>query len=182
MENKFEGFGKIPRFNKDVVITEKLDGTNAQVHIHEDGTILAGSRNKYIRIGDDNFGFAKWVEDNREELLKLGPGRHFGEWWGVGIQRGYGLSERRFSLFNVHKWGNPDIRPLCCHVVPVLYTGELNDRAIASAMYALDKHGSFAAPTFMQPEGIIIYHSGSNSLFKKTFEDNHKWQSGNFGF
>ena len=171
---EFQSFGKIARLDKPIVITEKLDGTNAQIHITEDGNIRAGSRNKYISIGDDNFGFAKWVEDNKEELLKLGHGRHFGEWWGVGIQRGYGLSERRFSLFNVAKWSSPEVRPSCCHIVPTLYTGDFNDRAIETAMYALDKHGSFAAQGFLKPEGIIVYHSGASTLFKKTFDDNHK--------
>jgi hypothetical protein len=79
------------------------------------------SRSRWITPDDDNFGFAAWVEANRDELLTLGPGRHFGEWWGSGIQRGYGLpkGEKRFSLFNVSRWG--ESRPACCHVVPVLY-------------------------------------------------------------
>ena len=52
------------------------------------------------------FGFARWVETNRERLITLlGPGLHFGEWWGSGIQRGYGLTkgDKRFSLFNVER-------------------------------------------------------------------------------
>jgi len=31
--------------------------------------------------------------------------------------------------------------------------------------------GSIAAPGFMQPEGIVIYHTSGNVLFKKTFEN-----------
>lgn len=34
---EFEAFQKIPRLRRDCVITEKLDGTNAQVHITEGG-------------------------------------------------------------------------------------------------------------------------------------------------
>jgi hypothetical protein len=30
--------------------------------------------------------------------------------------------------------------------------------------------GSVAAPGFMQPEGIVIYHAASRTLFKKTIE------------
>ena len=141
----FQGFPKIPRLYRDIVITEKLDGTNASIYIGEDGTFLAGSRNRWLTVGDDNYGFAKWAEDNKDELLKLGKGHHFGEWWGVGIQHGYGLSERRFSLFNTAKWSNPDTRPACCHVVPVLYQGVFSESAINKAIDSLKRYGSFAA-------------------------------------
>ena len=84
---EFKKFDSIPRLSKDMVITEKVDGTNACVVVMEDGTIFAQSRNKIITPTDDNHGFAKWVESNKEELLKLGVGYHFGEWYGCGIQR-----------------------------------------------------------------------------------------------
>jgi len=41
-------------------------------------------------------------------------------------------------------------------------------------MVILKREGSMAAPGFMDPEGIMIFHSGSNSYYKKTFEDAHK--------
>src|SRR6478609_4562760 len=115
---EFQEFPKMPRLSREVIITEKIDGTNAQVLITPEGEIHAGSRTRWITPESDNFGFAAWVRDNREQLLQLGPGRHFGEWWGSGIQRRYGLTEKRFSLFNVKRWG--ESRPACCHVVPVL--------------------------------------------------------------
>ena len=104
---EIEGFGKIARWNREVIVTEKIDGTNAQILVNDEGTdFRVGSRNQWITPEADNFGFARWCADNRDDLLKLGPGRHFGEWWGSGIQRGYGLAkgEKRFSLFNVSKW------------------------------------------------------------------------------
>ena len=30
---EFQGFGKIPRLNRDIVITEKIDGSNAAIGI-----------------------------------------------------------------------------------------------------------------------------------------------------
>jgi hypothetical protein len=103
----FTGFPKIARFNREVIVTEKIDGTNAQIHIDDTGAVLtAGSRNKWITPTDDNAGFARWASENTAELLRLGPGSHFGEWWGAGIQRRYGLTEKRFSLFNVSRWGD----------------------------------------------------------------------------
>ena len=103
---EFREFPKIARLSREMIITEKIDGTNAQILITEDGQILTGSRNRWITPQDDNYGFAKWVEENKQEILKLGVGRHFGEWWGGGIQRGYNLpkGEKRFSLFNVSRW------------------------------------------------------------------------------
>ena len=145
---EFTEFPKMARLSRDVIITEKIDGTNAQVCIGEDGTLLAGSRSRWITPADDNFGFAAWVEAHREELLTLGPGRHFGEWWGSGIQRGYGLMDRRFSLFNVQRWavhGTEPVRyptadprmflvqemlPPCCGKVPVLYWGAFQTSAV----------------------------------------------------
>lgn len=108
----FKPFPKIARLSREAIITEKLDGTNAQVFIGEDGEMLFGSRSRWITPEDDNFGFARWATGNREDLLKLGPGQHFGEWWGAGIQRRYGLTEKRFSLFNVSRWSDPDVRQL----------------------------------------------------------------------
>jgi len=165
---EFTPFPKMPRLSREVIVTEKLDGTNAQVCITEDGEIFTGSRTRWITPQDDNYGFAKWVEANREELLQLGPGRHFGEWWGAGIQRRYGLSEKRFSLFNVGRWS--DERPTCCHVVPLLYRGDFDTSAIKDALSLLALHGSAAAPGFMDPEGVVVFHVAGNIGFKKTIK------------
>jgi hypothetical protein len=171
--SEFVSFGKIPRLlNMPMLISEKIDGTNAQILISDDGTeIQAGSRKRFIKVGDDNFGFAAWVEANKEELLTLGPGRHFGEWWGKGIQRGYGITEKRFSLFNTGKWSTG--RPACTSIVPVLYYGQFSQQKIEEVKAELLVTGSHAAP-FMNPEGIIIFLPKANLLFKSTYDDNHK--------
>lgn len=165
---EFQGFPKLARLSREIIITEKIDGTNAQIGITEDGQIFAGSRSRWLTPQDDNFGFAKWVEENREDLLLLGPGRHFGEWWGYGIQRSYGLDEKRFSLFNVSRW--QDARPVCCHVVPTLYRGDFETPTIVGILAMLRHDGSRAAPGFMKPEGIVVFHSAGNVGFKKTLE------------
>lgn len=165
----FEEFPKIPRLSRDIVVTEKLDGTNASILISEDGQIQAGSRTRWIRVGDDNYGFAQWVEEHSEELLKLGPGHHFGEWYGSKIQRSYGLKEKRFALFNTHRW-NTDTCPKCCSVVPVLYQGPFSEAAILQCLEVLKNNGSVAVPGFMKPEGVVIFHTAANALFKKTIE------------
>src|SRR5262245_19038779 len=120
----FEAFQKIGRLKRGCVITEKVDGTNAQIAFSDDGTMHVGSRNRWITPEDDNFGFARWCAEHAEELKQLGPGRHFGEWYGAGIQRRYGLIEKRFALFNTERWRDGRApRPTCCGVVPILYEG-----------------------------------------------------------
>jgi hypothetical protein len=173
----FEPFQKIARLSRDIVVTEKIDGTNAQVFVSDDlSEVKAGSRNRWLTIEADNFGFARRVAENRAELLKLGPGRHFGEWWGSGIQRGYGLvgGDKRFSLFNTAKWGDDAVRPACCSVVPVLYEGVLDQSAINGCLFRLQSSGSVAVPGFMKPEGVVIFHTASSHLYKKTIEGDEK--------
>lgn len=205
----FEEFPKIARLKRTVVITEKIDGTNAQVAwvpIVEPGlpvsvdlyrhdpfclaivhglaegdsamALYAGSRNRWLTEEKDNFGFARWVVEHREELYTLGAGRHYGEWYGLGIQRGYNLAEKRFALFNTARWNaqNPN-KPACCDVVPVLAEGEDVDDDIC--MRQLDEAGSHMVPGFKMPEGIVVYHTASRQYYKRTFrDDGGKWKVG----
>ena len=167
---EFVAFPKIARLNREIVVTEKLDGTNASIHVAEDGAVYAASRSRWITPEDDNFGFARWVKDNEEALRALGVGTHFGEWWGSGIQRRYGITEKRFSLFNVHRWSDDAVRPAICHVVPTLYKGPFSQEAINGAVALLKVAGSVAAPGCMKPEGVVVFHTASQSLFKVTLE------------
>lgn len=175
---EFAEFPKIARLSRNCVITEKIDGTNASVLVPEsDGPLLFGSRTRWITPADDNYGFARWGTAHETELRQLGAGHHFGEWWGSGCQRGYGLQkgEKRFSLFNVARWADnrdrekyPGDRPAICHVVPVLYEGIFTTDAVNATLAALIANGSAAAPGFMNPEGVIIWHEAARQLFKKT--------------
>lgn len=186
----FQAFPKIPRLRRDVVVTEKIDGTNAAVVIQpysgelhnaatfvqvdgESYSVQVQSRKRFITPEDDNFGFARWVAENVDGLIRtLGIGLHFGEWWGSGIQRGYGLSEKRFSLFNAKRWGKEDLSAVAgLGVVPVITTYTMGDHAIDLALDTLRKEGSLAAPGFMNPEGIVVYHTASGQLFKVLLEN-----------
>ncbi len=198
----FEDFPKLARLSRECVITEKIDGTNAQVFIlgkleegyaqrvglpviaeNDDAWMFAGSRTRFITPTDDNFGFAKWVQANADALWALGQGRHFGEWWGHGVQRGYGLTEKRFSLFNTARWADdrdrekfPTDRPGCCSVVPVLYRGIFDTKAVENCLSFLATDGSMAAPKFMKPEGVVVFHTAASMMFKKTIEKDHEWK------
>ncbi len=175
---EFQDFPKIARLTRECIITEKIDGTNAQVCITDEGEILTGSRTRWITPLDDNFGFASWVIANRDEILKLGSGRHFGEWWGGKIQRGYGEKEKRFSLFNTSRW-NSETLPACCSVVPVLYKGLFDTNKVVEVLDNLRLHGSQASPGFMKPEGVVIYHVQGNLFFKKTLDKDDEYKGKN---
>lgn len=178
----YREFNKIPRLSRECVITEKIDGTNAQIFVDDFGHVSAGNRTRWITPGDDNFGFAQWVAENSNELEGLGPGSHFGEWWGAGIQRGYGLTERRFSLFNTSRWadihtlpfegelGGRVFAPNCCHVVPVMYSGVFDTARVDLALSGLRCNGSAAAPAFARAEGVVVYHVAGGHYYKKTCE------------
>lgn len=172
MELTFEPWPKIARLNRDCVITEKIDGTNAAVIVTDDGQVGAQSRTRLITPDADNFGFARWVHDNAEALAAtLGPGRHFGEWWGQGIQRKYGLDHKRFSLFNVNRYGALDLSALpnvAC--VPTLWTGAFRTDYVAAVLETLRHTGSQAAPGFMRPEGVVVFHVAAQTVFKVTCE------------
>lgn len=177
----FQSFNKIPRLAREMVITEKIDGTNGIIAIGESGEFQVGSRNRWLtdemgNIHGDNAGFAQWATKHRSELEALGVGYHYGEWWGQGIQRGYGLTEKRFSLFNVGRWNRDNI-PSCCYVVPTLCTGMFDTSQIDYILAELKQNGSYAAPGFMRPEGIVVYHVAAGVLFKKTIEHDESRKS-----
>ncbi len=170
---EFRAFPKIHRVFRDCIITEKIDGTNAAVGVTDNGRVYAQSRKRIITPEDDNFGFAAWVYEH-PELRDLGPGLHFGEWWGRGIQRNYGLDDRRFSLFNVSRWGDDEDRPICCHVVPTLRQATFNTNVVDQELVLLLRNGSQAAPGFSPAEGVCVYHTASNTVFKATVESDDR--------
>jgi hypothetical protein len=195
---EFVPWPSISRLNKEAIYTEKINGTNAAVVIEPyttdtdkskavdvvsiDGDlygIWAQSRKRFITPGDDNFAFALWVYDNAPALIKtLGVGRHFGEWWGKGIQGGYGLTtERRFSLFNVKRWEEQLSWTKGHILIPELYTVPVLGKSTfdtGTALYyvgQLRTQGSVASPGFMKPEGVVVFHTASQVPYK-TFLEN----------
>lgn len=185
-EPEFQAFPKIHRLMREIIITEKIDGTNACIYINDYGDFYTASRRKWITPENDNFGFSRWAYEHQEELMELGPGRHYGEWWGPGIQRGYGQKEKKFSLFNASRWVHPDctgisigetLAPDCCDVVPVLFRGMFSSRAVEDALNTLKDGGSQASPGFMRPEGVVIFHVASGHLYKRTIEGDEKPKS-----
>ena len=194
---QFIEYPKMARWSRDVIVTEKIDGTNAQIliQLHSEDQwgsnppmatfdvndvsydVWTGSRNRWVYPGGsrDNHGFAQWVSDHLGDLVHiLGEGRHYGEWWGPGIQRGYGLKDKQFSLFNVSRWHDLPVNGGLVNKVPILYEGPNLPEVVENAMIVLSNNGSLASPGFMRPEGIVWWHTAGNVGFKKTFESDEK--------
>lgn len=191
--------------NETVTITEKIDGTNACVVIlpydpdHEfaiqDGyskvlasietedaakmyTFATQSRKRFIKPGKDtdNAGFAAWAWESAPQLIALlGYGKHYGEWWGRGIQRGYDLDHKKFSLFRPWRYEHLALTDEVpgLDVVPTLYSGGAEGLLTTSIILAtLEQEGSKAAPGYMRPEGIIIQSALTQSTYKAfTWDD-----------
>lgn len=177
----FKSFSKIQSIGKLFMsITEKLHGSNAQVYIYRDENnelqLKAGSRSRWLVPGDDNFGFAQFVYDNKEEIItKLGEGRHYGEWCGLGVNGGYNLPEKRLYLFNWRRFKSYESElPNRILTVPLLYTGKMSLEVIDETMAKLKESGSFISPGYMKPEGVVVEFDGS--FYKKTFDiEEVKW-------
>jgi hypothetical protein len=177
----FKAFGKIQHIGKLYMsITEKLHGSNAQIYIYRDENgvpqLKAGSRTRWLVPGDDNYGFAQFVYDNKEEIIdKLGDGRHFGEWCGRGINSGYNLPDKNLFLFNWRRWKSVEAElPKRILTVPLLYTGKMSLEIIDYTMAMLKESGSIISPGYMKPEGIVVEIDGN--FYKKTFDiEEVKW-------
>lgn len=182
---EFKAFEKISRFTGIMMtITQKIHGTNAQIRIYEQDNeikVQASSRTRDIYPHDDNYGFARFVEENKQELIeKLGLGTHFGEWAGPGINSGEGLKEKTFVLFNHERFPAERPLPKQCMVVPVLYKGHYDYIKVIEIADKLKEGGSVLSPGFAHPEGIVIEVAGKR--YKKVFSpEETQWTRGHSG-
>jgi len=188
---EFKSFPEIKKLSSvKFSITQKIHGSNAQIMIvpldpeiaifrksNKDVGIVelngqyfdfrCGSRTRWIVPGDDNYGFAAFAYANKEAFVeKLGPGQHFGEWAGLGINSGEGLKEKFFILFDYWRY-DPAILPPQTVLVPVLYKGKFDLGQVKIAMDDLKTNGSKLALGFMHPEGVVVQIIGSR--YKEVF-------------
>ena len=203
---EFVKWASIPRLSKETMtVTEKIDGTNSAIRIRptsaandctdalptiavSDDTmynVWVQSRNRFISPGKstDNAGFAGWVNDNLDQLVTiLGPGDHYGEWWGSGIQRGYSQKDKHFSLFNARRWlellnTTEPYEGLNLHTVPLLYTGSYDGAKVQELRQNLIDNGTTLTKNF-RAEGMIIELREIGAKYKVLCENDevHKWQ------
>ena len=171
--------GRLARAN--MVITEKIDGTNACIVVEEGQIALVQSRKRVIVPGTDNAGFAGWVYANAAIIAEaLGDGRHYGEWAGPAIQQNpLDMIEKRLFLFNTNQFPPERIEQIqetVPHIsaVPTLYKGAFSMETISETLRTLAENGSQVPQKGLaaRPEGVVVSVFGSK--FKMTMDDRHK--------
>lgn len=183
---EFKMFPKITRYtNMNVIITEKIDGSNGCIIFEENGDVHVQSRRRFITPNDrdhptitDNFGFAAWVHENRDELFEFfGPGRHYGEWWGEGIQSNpYEVEGRYFSPFNTSRFQSDAYWaghfPDNVTYVPQLAACQLADlnTTVEWCTKRLQRKGTFLPNSSSEySEGLMVYFPSFNDYSKLVF-------------
>ncbi len=216
----YSSFPSIERLeNIYCIISEKVDGTNGLIEIHNPGSgcsseqctafpcgvkdcseepvIKFGSRNRYITFNDDNAGFANFFRhyearfkdvaadivlkelkvsgETLTECQEQYPLRIYGEWFGSGIQRGYGLKDKFFMPFSTF-YAEKLIEYQVPNIVKpnIMYTGKFSQEIANTCMQTLT-NGSLVIPEFKRPEGIVIHFPKYNFRLKQTFEGS-KWE------
>lgn len=194
----FVEFPKIPRLNREVIVMEKIDGTNATVFVRvaciacggvyksqtpnakpdsccprpEVGsmTVHASSRNKWIDETDDNHGFARWVADHAEELKALGPGLHRGEWHGPGInQAHYGLTKGEKRFYLFNtSRWSTGNPPPACCGIVPVLYRGNFNTAIIRDIVDDLRAKGSRAYPGQKAEGVVIFHVAANLFFKVT--------------
>ena len=190
----FQAWPKTPRLNRDMIVTEKIDGTNAAVIVvpapdgfergnttddnvavcvmttHGLYLVAAQSRKRLVSPGKqtDNAGFAAWVRHEAGNLAEvLGEGYHYGEWWNAQAARqALAEGEKRFSLFNVNRYADVAFAQAPgLDLVPVLYEGPFSQARIEMLVAELREHGSKAHPG-IPAEGVIVFHKAAGHVYK----------------
>jgi hypothetical protein len=144
----------------------KLHGTNAGVQVLTGGKVVAQSRTAELSVGNDNAGFAKWVDSNKEYWNKLPENIIvFGEWCGPGIQKGVAISEISKKIFAVFA-----IR---------LFSGMLDDVLMFDPVHlqhlVKDIPDAYVLPWYN--DEIQIDWSASSENLTKSVNDINQWVS-----
>ena len=81
------------------------------------------------------------------------------------------MDHKRFSLFNVNRYKDVDFTELPnVGLVPTLWTGGFTTDAVNLTVQQLRSFGSYAAPGFAKPEGVVVFHVAAQTVFKVTCE------------
>ncbi len=86
------------------------------------------------------------------------------------------MTEKVFSLFNTRKWFGVEFETSNLTTVPILYEGSNSELQIRDALEGLREFGSaatydFNGSEFRDPEGVCVFHTAANRVFKITLVD-----------
>lgn len=181
--------------SQEVVITEKLDGSNLGF-FNDNGKLVIAQRNRVYSYEEINKSFCYrgllgWLEDHHEELLNsLHPGSGiFGEWLGMG-KIGYGSSEldKKFYYFAKARleW-TPHNTPFVTHlnndpdllhyafveqecpdfIAPVPRVAEIGlTNTTVSIKYLDNLYKDYCEKVGRRVEGFVVYYRFANKIVK----------------
>ena len=69
-----------------------------------------------------------------------------------------------------------EVLPPCVGLVPVLWRGVFDTNQIDEQLANLKLNGSAAAPGYLFPEGVVVFHVAGNVCFKKTIEKDDEYK------
>lgn len=179
----------------------KLHGMNHAVQVHTNGNIVCQSRTIILTAKDDNAGFAKWVEGNKEPWLEAMGFVVYGEWVGPGIQKGVALADlprKVFAIFGARTisadgivdddllvepallreivYGIPDV-----YVIP-WYSCPVKGHAIADTVVSLDANLIVQLDIdWNYPDGQLSLLTNQINEWVADVEANDPWVEANFG-
>ena len=174
----------------------KLDGTCSAVQVHPNGDIVFQSRSKIITLEDDNAGFARWGEENKEYFKSLVTDESFiiyGEWCGQGIQKRCSISNigrKVFCVFAIQYGNDFEIAPVVIErvllphkdifVIPVEEVIEVDYTNAEKLQLAVDKINEMVAKVekcdpFVEStfnvaglgEGLVFYPIGNTKRINR---------------
>lgn len=86
------------------LIKPKLHGTNAAIVLPKEGEVYCQSRKRIITPGDDNMGFAQFVDEKLKLNLNGSVNQDiviYGEWCGKGIQQNDAITKIENKIFAI---------------------------------------------------------------------------------
>lgn len=117
-----------------IVITEKIDCSNASFTLDENGELQVFSRNVQLDESNNLNGFFQWVHENIKIDEIIPDYIYFGEWLGTPHKVSYLGYEKQFFLFDVYSKSDSiylpfravksEARWVGLNLVPVFYEGE----------------------------------------------------------
>jgi len=132
----------------------KIHGTNAGIQVTPGGKVVAQSRNRVVTPIDDNLDFAKWVATTSERWARLMPCVVYGEWCGLGVQKGVAISEvndRQFCVFAIT-------------IPATVYDGGFDAQGVTSIIYEPDDIEQWLRPVGAVDRAHVLpwYHEPLN--------------------
>lgn len=165
----------------------KLHGTNSGITVLSDGRVVPQSRNRVISIGDDNMGFAQFVDETKEFWKTFAnpekPVVIYGEWCGKGIMKNAAIADidkQVYAIFAIQV-GRTDDEDASVYIDPEQLRNIVLDQGNApSNVYVLPWYGEEVVVNFSNIESMEKAVERFNTMVEEV-EKCDPWVEKTFG-